>query len=433
LSISDRLNMIPIVMVRSLPELMDASRLQRVQNRMDLLLDVASFLIYAVGSILLAGSIFYLITVWNVRRPKLEYTFFPRVSLMAYAWQSGNVIERKINNFLEQDYPRDRFEVIIYDNDSTDETRDICLRYEKLGLIKHYGPPRAYDRKGPVLDQAIGEVATGEIIALTDPDGVCERDWVKKIVQPFKDSKVGAVSGITHCGNYYVNLFTKFRAIEDEWWYNISVLGKSGKVRISSFEPLCGANYALRRAAWESVGRTHGKSLVEDYEMTLRLYGKGWKIACADANVWQEEVDDVGEYIRQRRRWYQSPIQKLVEGKGKIDKALGALPISMQATAFLSLLYLVIVCGYQAIRWGLTFFSLIFAVPLLLTYCALALGLIKVGKASLLRYVPLFLAFDSALQLIIVAETKLRFREERHWVQLAKGEYYHSGATIRTA
>lgn len=399
---------------------------------MDLLLDIASFLIYAIGSVLLAASIFYLITVWNVRRPKLEYTFFPRVSLMAYAWQSGNVIERKINNFLEQDYPRDRFEVIIYDNDSTDETKDICLRYENLGLIKYYRSLRAYDRKAPVLDQAIGEVATGEIIALTDPDGVCERDWVKKIVQPFKDPKVGGVAGITHCGNYYVNLFTKLRAIEDEWWYNISVLGKSGKVGISSFEPLCGANYALRRAAWESVGRTHGKSLVEDYEMTLRLYGKGWKMACADANVWQEEVDDVGEYIRQRRRWYQSPIQKIVEGKGKLDKTLGALPISMQATAFLSLLYLVIVCGYQAIRGDLGFFSLIFAMPLLLTYFALALGLIKVGKASLLRYVPLFLAFDSALQLIIFAETKLRFGEERHWVQLAKGEYYHSGTAMRT-
>ncbi|MEM3004802.1 MAG: glycosyltransferase, partial [Candidatus Bathyarchaeia archaeon] len=74
---------------------------------------------------------------------------------MAYAWQSGNVIERKILNFLGQDYPKDNLEIIIYDNDSTDETPDICKRYEEGGLIKYYRPARPYDRKAPVLDEAI--------------------------------------------------------------------------------------------------------------------------------------------------------------------------------------------------------------------------------------------------------------------------------------
>lgn len=149
-------------------------------------MEISKILIALIGSILLIASIFYLVTVWNVKRPEYKEEFFPTVSLMAYAWQSGNVIERKIKNFLEQDYPRDRFEVIIYDNDSTDETADICLEYERRGLIKYYRPLRAYDRKAPVLDQAIESVAKGEIIALTDPDGVCERGWLRKIVQPFK-------------------------------------------------------------------------------------------------------------------------------------------------------------------------------------------------------------------------------------------------------
>jgi cellulose synthase/poly-beta-1,6-N-acetylglucosamine synthase-like glycosyltransferase len=350
---------------------------------------------------------------------------------MAYAWQSGNVIERKIKNFLEQDYPRDKFEVIIYDNDSTDETKDICLRYEKQGLIRYYRSPRPYDRKAPVLDQAIQEVAKGEIIALTDPDGVCEGFWAKKIVQPFKDPKVGAVTGVTHCGNYHKNLFTKLRAIEDEWWYNISVLGKNGKIRISGFEPICGANYALRRAAWESVGRSHGRSLIEDYEMTFRLSRKNWKLSCIDANVWQEEVEDVGQYVRQRRRWYQSPVKKVVKGGGKVDKVLGTIPFSMQAIALVALFYFVLVCAYQSLHGELTFRSLAFGAPLLLTYSALAYGLIKVGRTNLLRYIPLFLTFDSALQMLIFLETKMRFKEERHWVKLATGQYYHAGTEIR--
>ena len=398
---------------------------------MALPLEISKIPIALIGSILLIASIFYLVTVWNVKRPEYKEEFFPTVSLMAYAWQSGNVIERKIKNFLEQDYPRDRFEVIIYDNDSTDETADICLEYERRGLIKYYRPLRAYDRKAPVLDQAIEGVAKGEIIALTDPDGVCERGWLRKIVQPFKDRGVGAVAGVTHCGNYHKNLFTKLRAIEDEWWYNICVLGRSGKMRISDFQPLCGANYALRRSAWESVGRSHGGGLIEDYEMTLRLYEKGWGIAAADAHVWQEEVEDLRQYIRQRRRWYSFGLRKILSGRRRVDKALGALPISMQAISLLSLIYFAIIFSQSALHGPLTAYSLAFAAPLLLIYLALAFGLVKVGKARLLPYIPLFLTLDSALQMAVFLEAKIRSKGEPKWVKLVEGKYYHVGTEIR--
>ncbi|WP_455278357.1 glycosyltransferase [[Eubacterium] cellulosolvens] len=394
---------------------------------MQFLSEFILIIILFVGFFLLSGSIFYIITVWNVRKPKFEYDFFPKVSLMAYAWQSGNIIERKIKNFLEQDYPKDKLEIIIYDNESTDETENICLRYKNQGLIKYYRAPEPYDRKAPVLDHAIGEMAKGEIIALTDPDGVCERNWLKNMVQPFKNTKVGAAVGITHCGNYYVNVFTKLRAIEDEWWYNISVLGKNGRIKISSFQPICGANYALRKEAWESVGRSHGKSLIEDYEMTLRLYQKGWKIECSNANVWQEEVENIGEYILQRRRWFQSPIKEIIKGKRKVDKILGALPISMQTTAFLSLIYFIITSTYLMLTEQFKSVSLISALPLMGIYFSLAFGLLKVNKRNLLPYIPILLTFDSVLQIIIFIEAKLKIREERHWVKLAKGEYYHIG------
>ncbi|MEM2364252.1 MAG: glycosyltransferase family 2 protein [Candidatus Bathyarchaeia archaeon] len=394
-------------------------------------LEISKILIGIIGSIFLIASLFYLVIVWNAKRPEHGDEFFPTVSLMAYAWQSGNVIERKIRNFLEQDYPKDRFEVIIYDNDSTDETADICLEYERRGLIKYYRPSRAYDRKAPVLDQAIERVAKGEIIALTDPDGVCERGWLRKIVQPFKDQRVGAVAGITHCGNYHKNLFTKLRAIEDEWGYNICVLGRSGKVKISDFQPLCGANYALRRSAWESVDRSHGSGLIEDYEMTLRLYERGWRIAAADAHVWQEEVEDLRQYIRQRRRWYSFSLRKLVSGRGRMDKMLGALPMSMQAMALLSLIYFILASSHSASNGPLTVHGLALAAPLLLTYSALALGLLKVGKAKLLPYIPIFLTLDGALQMAVFLGTKILSKGEPKWVKLADGKYYHVGTEIR--
>jgi cellulose synthase/poly-beta-1,6-N-acetylglucosamine synthase-like glycosyltransferase len=76
-------------------------------------LNIDKILLYTVGLILFLASVFYIVIVWNVKKPRLDYDFFPRVSLMAYGWESGNVIERKIDNFLDQDYPKDNFEVII--------------------------------------------------------------------------------------------------------------------------------------------------------------------------------------------------------------------------------------------------------------------------------------------------------------------------------
>jgi cellulose synthase/poly-beta-1,6-N-acetylglucosamine synthase-like glycosyltransferase len=64
-------------------------------------------------------------------------------------------------------------------------------------------------------------------------------------------------------------------------------------------------------------------------------------MAAVDAHVWQEEVEGIKQYMRQRRRWYSSDLKEILKGKRKIAKLLGALPISMQAVTFLSLIYFI--------------------------------------------------------------------------------------------
>jgi cellulose synthase/poly-beta-1,6-N-acetylglucosamine synthase-like glycosyltransferase len=351
---------------------------------------------------------------------------------MAYAWQSGNVIERKILNFLNQDYPKDNLEIIIYDNDSTDETPDICKRYEDSGLIKYYRPARPYDRKAPVLDEAIDMVATGEVIVLTDPDGVCEKEWVKKIVQPFSDPKVGAASGITHCGNWHKNLFTRLRGIEDEWWNNIAFTGRAGKVRIARFQPLCGCNYALRRSAWKNIGGSHGRSLLEDLEVSMKLYEKGWQVAVTDANVWQEEVEDIGQYIRQRRRWYSFKSMEVIGKEGRLDRLIGSLPQGVQISGLSSLLTFLAIMSWKLLSSNIDMLGLVFtSTPFILHNIALVAGMVKVKRRRFIPYIPAFLTFDALLQLWCFIDVRIRWREEQKWVKLSSGKYYHVGTELR--
>jgi cellulose synthase/poly-beta-1,6-N-acetylglucosamine synthase-like glycosyltransferase len=253
-------------------------------------------------TILFLISLIFLGISLNAKKPKYKKDFFPPVSVISWFWRDGNIVERKIKNFLSLKYPG-KYEVIIIDNASKDETREICERYAKKGLIKYYRATKEHDRKAFALDEGIKKVARYDILAMTDPDGVCEKDWLTKIVQPFKDEKVGAVIGLTHCGNFHKNLFTKMRAVEDEWFYVISPLGRTfGK----DVHLVCGANYAVRRDALKSVGYHGKKTLAEDFELTIELYSKNWKVKVADANVWQEEVENVKQYVRQRLRWQDS-------------------------------------------------------------------------------------------------------------------------------
>lgn len=385
-----------------------------------------------VPSLFLVLSFYYLFLVWNSRIAPRPISYFPRVTAMSYAWQSGNIIERKIENFLEQDYPREKLELIIYDNDSTDETPDICRRYEKKGLIKYYRPDRPYDRKAPVLDEAIEKEATGEIIALTDPDGVCEKEWIKKIVQPFSDPKIGAASGITHCGNWHKNFFTRLRGIEDEWWNNIAFAGRDGKIRISRFQPLCGCNYALRRSAWEDIGRSHGRSFLEDLELSMKLHEKGWQVAVTGANVWQEEVENLDQYIRQRRRWYSFKSMQIIGKERRLDRLVGSLPQGIQMTGLFSLLIFLGILVDNLLSPSANVAELIFAAaPFLLHNIALVAAMLKVKKARFIPYIPAFLIFDALLQLWCFIDVRIRWKEEQKWVKLSAGKYYHAGTELR--
>jgi cellulose synthase/poly-beta-1,6-N-acetylglucosamine synthase-like glycosyltransferase len=385
-----------------------------------------------VGIFLLIFALFFLIIGVSAKRPKYKIDYFPPVSVISWFWKDGNIVERKIKNFLSQKYPG-KFEVIIVDNASKDETQKICEKYAKRGLIKYYRSPIEYDRKAFALDEAIKRVAKYDILAMTDPDGVCKEDWLVNIVQPFKDKSVGAVIGLTHAGNFYRNLFTKLRAIEDEWNYVISPLGRRrlGK----SVQLVCGANYAVRRNALKSVGYHGKKTLGEDLELTIKLYARGWRVRVTNAEVWQEEVENLREYIRQRLRWidigircgeyYFNHLVKIVKRR-PIGFILFCLSPGIHIFGFI--LFLLILFGLF-FSFNLFIFSLI---SFLILHLAIIVGLIRFKKEYLIPYVPFFFILEPIYAIycfflrwwILIIK-----RKPIVWRSLHNG-YYHRGSKI---
>ncbi len=112
----------------------------------------------------------------------------PTVSVVVTVLNSRETLEECIQSLLDQDYPRDRYEVVVVDGGSRDGTSDILGRYP-IRLIHAPGTTIGAGRNRGI------QASSGEIVAITDGDMVTDRVWLRELVAPFDDPTVGAVGG----------------------------------------------------------------------------------------------------------------------------------------------------------------------------------------------------------------------------------------------
>lgn len=114
----------------------------------------------------------------------------PFVSVIIPAFNSEKTLDSCLNAIALLNYPKDKIEVILIDNGSTDDTVDIAKKYDVKILIKpriNISALRNYGTK----------MAKGDIYAFTDSDCIVSKDWVNNALVHFRNSLV-AVAGCGH-------------------------------------------------------------------------------------------------------------------------------------------------------------------------------------------------------------------------------------------
>ncbi len=227
-----------------------------------------------------------------IKRPVIKDDSVRSVSLIIAAYNEEKDIESKIINSMELDYPKERIEIIVVSDGSTDKTDAIVESYKKDGIKLL----RVEGRKGKTAAQnfAVASVS-GEIIIFSDATTVYEPDVIKKIIRPFADPSVGCVSGKlsfrlrkdSHFGgekNTSENYDQAVKKIESDIY---SIYGANGCL------------YAVRRDLYEPIE----EYLTSDFVIPLKIIQKGFRVVFEPEAVCYEEPckDARGEFNRKIR------------------------------------------------------------------------------------------------------------------------------------
>lgn len=183
----------------------------------------------------------------------------PSVTLIVPACNEELWIARKIENSFALDYPRERLEIVIASDGSTDRTVEITRMYESRGVEVVPFPSRV--GKQEMLNRLVPR-AHGEIIVMTDANALLASDALGQLVQPFADPRVGCTIGRRVC---IVQERSVASVAESLYWRYESWI-KSAEGRSHSCLAATGQLYAVRRNLFPHVQRVG-----EDFYIPMKV------------------------------------------------------------------------------------------------------------------------------------------------------------------
>ena len=236
-------------------------------------------------------------------------TYRPTVSILVPARNEDKVIARILNRMTELTYPKDKLEIIIIDDASTDATRKISEQYSKIHpyiQVVYRNEKEGGRGKASALNAGFKH-AKGEIILCFDADYYLQKDTLEKLVKEFADPEVGAVQGRVTVLNEPQNMVTRLVALERTGGYRVDQQARDNLGLIAQFGGTVGG---FRRDLLESLGGWDESVLAEDTDLTFRVYLAGYQVRYVnDAECYEEAVESWRAYWKQRYRWAMGHIQ----------------------------------------------------------------------------------------------------------------------------
>jgi cellulose synthase/poly-beta-1,6-N-acetylglucosamine synthase-like glycosyltransferase len=242
-------------------------------------------------------------------RPVRQGDFTPKVTVIIAAHNEETVIQRRLQNLLELDYPPDLFQIVVASDASTDGTDGlvevVAGREPRVSLLR-------CPRGGKVAAQNLAVRQTdAQILAFSDANAQWKQDALRKLVRNFEDPDVAYVCG----GHFYEAADGTNR--EGTYWRWEAWLRRNESL-LGSITGGIGPIYAVRRSDYVDVDPRFGHDLALPYLMVQH----GRRAVFEPAAVaWEKPSRDIEDEYRRKVRMFEHCW--LIVLRGKMLRRLG--------------------------------------------------------------------------------------------------------------
>jgi len=320
------------------------------------------------------GLLLYALVLLKRRNTTYQFTgvsnYQPMVTLVIPCYNEANILEEKILNCKQLDYPEDLLKIYFITDGSTDEFHEVLKEHPELILLHE-------DRRGgktAAENRAMKFIET-PIVVFSDANTMLNREAVKNIVKHFGDGKTGCVSGEKRVTVEEEDSASS--AGEGIYWKYESFL-KRFDSEFHSAVGAAGELVAFRTDLYEELPED---TILDDFMQSMLIAAKGYKIVY-EPNAYAVETGSasIDEEMKRKIRISAGGWQSIQRLRGKITPA-------KDFTLFFQYI------SHRVLRWTVTPFLLIlvFILNLFLAsnhwiYETLMIGQVLFYLAALLGY-----------------------------------------------
>ncbi len=296
-----------------------------------------------------------LLAAWRRNAPAAsDDAHLPPVTVLVTAYNEAGRIDRRMENLLALDYPKDRLEILVGSDGSTDDTAQLARAWASRGRVVVYA--FGVRRGKPAMLNDLVPRATGRIVVLADARQRFAPGALRALASRFADPTVGAVRGelmLTEDGEPT----TVGRGVGMYWRYEKHIRHMEGEV--DSLVGATGAIYAIRRELFRQIP---DDTILDDVLIPMEVVRQGYRVVAEpSAKAYDRVARDASEefarkartlaggfQLLSRNRWMLDPWRNRLWGQTLSHKALRLICPMLLGAMFVSAIALAAMPFYKA-------------------------------------------------------------------------------------
>jgi cellulose synthase/poly-beta-1,6-N-acetylglucosamine synthase-like glycosyltransferase len=377
--------------------------------------------IFFIALILLLNSyLFYplfLVILNSIRKSdnkELDVTFEPTISILISAFNEEKVIEETIRNFFSLDYNKDKLEIIVGSDNSTDSTNQILTKLsEEFNNLKILLFDYRQGKQG-VLNSLVKE-SSSEILVFTDANTIFRNDAIRNLIKHYTGNDIGGV-----CGKLVLldSQETKESGSQEKTYWDIESKIKNLEGNLGFVIGANGGIYSIRRELFSEIPQN--TPIMDDLFISLKVLEQNKKFVYANDAI-AEELNAPSIKIEFNRKIRNNsfdlntirPVKKLLSLKyGLVSYAFFSHKIIRWITPILLILLFVSSLYLQEYS---KFFEIVFIAQIVFYLFSILGWILNTIKIQIKIFVLPYYFVITNIAMLIGLWKFYRNSEKRHW------------------